>query len=411
MQNKFLEYSIEQLLENKNFIGWVLRDQNKKEWGKFLDKYPTFRPKAAKAREIILLLRDKYDVLDENSILELWHNIDLFNQQHKRKVHKFRHNGALGWAASFFLIICIGTLTYLYLNRHDNNYHWFTSSDLSEINEARMVLSTGDEIDLGKDNSTISIIDTEKQVIVNDSIIDLSPKEKTRSHKVEMNEVVIPYGKKSELLLSDGTKVWLNAGSRLAFPSKFTKNKREVFLEGEACFKVIKNEVQPFIVKTVKVNVKVLGTYFNVSAFPTDETIETVLLNGSVAVTSSKAFGLAKKETILQGKQRASFDKEKNEVAVSEEPNAELYIAWTYGWLEYHRESLKSVLDKLERYYNVKFQLSPDYPVTDKISGKLDLKESLEDVMMVLADASGIEYRILDNKIYIERKIKKLHRR
>lgn len=87
-----------------------------------------------------------------------------------------------------------------------------------------------------------------------------------REQEAQMNEVVIPYGKKSELLLADGTKVWLNAGSRMAFPSKFTKNIREVFLEGEACFEVEENEGQPFIVKAGDLDVKVLGTHFNVSA-------------------------------------------------------------------------------------------------------------------------------------------------
>src|SRR5690606_14480825 len=98
--------------------------------------------------------------------------------------------------------------------------------------------------------------------------------------EVWMNEVIIPYGKKSELLLADGTKVWLNAGSRLAFPSRFTRNTREVFLEGEACFQVAKNEEQLFIVKAGNLDVKVLGTHFNVSAYPADATIETVLLEG-----------------------------------------------------------------------------------------------------------------------------------
>jgi len=213
------------------------------------------------------------------------------------------------------------------------------------------------------------------------------------------------------LLLADGTKVWLNAGSRLAFPSKFTKNTREIYLEGEACFRVAKNENQPFIVKAGNLDVKVLGTHFNVSAYSKDATIETVLLEGSVALEKPKAFGLGKSEVVLKPNQKASFKKEESEITVTDEADVDLYVAWTYGWLKYERESLWSVLRKVERYYNVEIQLPASYPGDDKITGKLDLKESLNAVMVVLADASGFEYRISENKVFIEKKMKTLPRR
>jgi ferric-dicitrate binding protein FerR (iron transport regulator) len=316
----------------------------------------------------------------------------------------------LSWAASVLLVISLGTFGYLYLNEKEQSYR-FASSDESQSSEARMVLSTGEEIPLKKDNSTITLNDVTSQVTVNDSIIDLIQNTEVRKQEVAMNEVVIPYGKKSELLLADGTKVWLNAGSRLAFPSRFTKNTREVFLEGEACFQVVKNEKQPFIVKAGNLDVKVLGTYFNVSSYPADATIETVLLEGSVALQKPKAFGLGKTEVILKPNQKASFKKEQNEIAVTDESDVDLYFAWTYGWLKYERESLWSVLRKVERYYNVEIQLPANYPGDDKITGKLDLKESLDAVMVVLADASQFEYRINENRVFIEKKMEELKRR
>jgi transmembrane sensor len=410
MKIEFLKYNLEQLLEEKSFISWVINQENNTEWEQFLESNPEFRSKAKKAREIIHLLQDRYEVLDEDSILEIWKNIDKYEMQYKQKVRKLKFRRRLSWAASVLLVVSLGTFGYMYLNEKEQGYR-FVSSDLQQSSEARMVLSTGEEIALKKDNSTIAMNDAASQVTVNDSIIDLSEKTGAGKQTVQMNEVVIPYGKKTELLLADGTKVWLNAGSRLAFPSKFTKNTREIYLEGEACFRVAKNENQPFIVKAGNLDVKVLGTHFNVSAYSKDATIETVLLEGSVALEKPKAFGLGKSEVVLKPNQKASFKKEESEITVTDEADVDLYVAWTYGWLKYERESLWSVLRKVERYYNVEIQLPASYPGDDKITGKLDLKESLNAVMVVLADASGFEYRISENKVFIEKKMKTLPRR
>lgn len=410
MKSKFLKYSLEQLLEEKSFITWVLQEDNKPEWDKFLESNPGFHSKINKSREIIHLLKDRYDVLDPDSILEIWKNIDEFERQYLKKVRKTDFRRTLSWAASFLIIVSLGIVGYFLVIEKEKAYQ-FTSTDIIQSDDARMILSTGEEIALKKDNSTITLNDATNQVTVNDSIIDLIKKADAGKQEAQMNEVVIPYGKKSELLLADGTKVWLNAGSRLAFPSKFTKNIREVFLEGEACFEVEKNEEQPFIVKTGKLEIKVLGTHFNVSAYPTDNVIETVLLEGSVSVERARTLGLGKSEVLLKPNQKASFKKEKNDFSVTDETDADIYIAWTYGWLKYERENLKSVLRKVERYYNVEIRLPDNYPQDDKITGKLDLKESLNEAMGILADASGTEFRIIGDKVYMEKKLDTLPQR
>lgn len=410
MKTEFLEYNLEQLLEEKSFISWVLKKENNAEWEHFVESNPGFRSNAKKAREIIYLLQDRYEILDEDSVVKIWKNIDQFDQQYKQKVQKLKVRRILSWAASVLLVVSLGTFGYLYQNEKKHGYQ-FVSSDTPQSTEARMVLSSGKEIALKKDNSIIALNDTSGLVTVNDSIFDLTEKANGGKQEVWMNEVIIPYGKKSELLLADGTKVWLNAGSRLAFPSRFTRNTREVFLEGEACFQVAKNEEQLFIVKAGNLDVKVLGTHFNVSAYPADATIETVLLEGSVAVEKPNTFGFGKTEVLLKPTQKASFEKNESEFKVTDEADVDLYIAWTYGWLKYERESLWSVLRKVERYYNVEIQLPVNYPGDDLITGKLDLKESLDGVMVVLADASRFEYRINGNKVFIEKKMEELQGR
>ena len=103
-----------------------------------------------------------------------------------------------------------------------------------------------------------------------------------------MNQVVVPFGKKSSIELADGTKVWLNAGSRMAFPDRFTGSRREIFLEGEAFFNVTPDKSMPFYVKTKEVVIRVLGTKFNVSAYEADNEVVTVLVEGTVSMRENK---------------------------------------------------------------------------------------------------------------------------
>jgi hypothetical protein len=408
MKSEFLEYSLEQLLDEESFILWVLHGENNLEWGTFIDSNPVIIPKVIKAKEFIRLHSDRFEKLDENSVWKIWKEIDNYHDQHNYLVRKFHFRKKLSWAAAVFMLVSLGLFGYIYFNEKDLGYK-FTSDSLNS-SEACLVLSSGERIALTKDNSTITVNDAANQVIVNDSIIEFHKNTDIGKQKIQINAVVIPYGMKSELLLADGTKVWLNAGSRLAFPSKFIGKIREVYLEGEACFKVKKDEKRPFIVKAGELDIKVLGTFFNVSAYMTDATIETVLLDGSVAIVNPKAFGLGQNEIVLVPNQKASFSREVNEISVSDESDVDLYVAWTNGFLKYERESISSVLKKVERYYNVEIHLPSNYPGDDEITGKLDLKESLDAVMVVLADASGFEYRIIKNKVIIQKKLEELKR-
>lgn len=410
MNSEYLKYNLEELLEDKQFLAWVLRKHNNNEWNQFIENYPEFNSQVKKAQEIISLLSDTHEVLDEESVLEMWKSIDRFQHLQNKKTKKLHFRKAFTWAASVVLIISLGTLGYFFINEKQDSYQFATVEEEAQGKETRLVLSNGEEIALNKDNSTVVLGSNNKLTINNETVIDLSQRGYDADDKNQMNEVVVPFGKKSELLLADGTKVWLNAGSRLAFPSKFTKKNREVFLEGEAYFEVAKNQTQPFIVNAAKIEIKVLGTHFNVSAYPADQTIETVLLEGSVALSRPNTFGSTRDEVILHPNQRGSFNKGEREVKVSDESDVDLYVAWTYGWLKYNKESLGSVLGKVERYYNIEIQMPVNYPTDDKITGKLDLNDSLERVMVVLADATGFEYRISGNKVFIDKAMKILPR-
>ena len=407
MDKKYLEYTLEEFLDDKHFGAWVLKGQKNNEWNSFIKEHPEIKARAKKAKEIIHLLKDTYDILDEEDIFRIWQNIDRFNKSQKHKIHTIQIRRIISIAASALILISLGILGYSYINNKNTEYQ-FASSDITDnLEESRLILSDGEQIALNKDESTVSL-DNDKVVINNENTIDLSGRKPSNDKKVQMNEVVVPYGKRTELLLADGTKVWLNAGSRLAFPTKFTNETREVYLTGEGCFKVTKNESQPFIVNANDLGIKVLGTHFNVAAYPDDESIETILVEGSVELSKRKTFGLSSKSVLLEPLQKATFNKDEREISVSDEPDADVYIAWTEGWFTFSQQSLEQVFTKLERFYNIEIIIPANFPSNEKITGKLDLKDSLEEVLKVLSDVAKINYRITNNQVLVDKKVEEI---
>ncbi|WP_346854581.1 FecR domain-containing protein [uncultured Draconibacterium sp.] len=408
MDKKYLKYTLEELLDDKHFVAWVLKGHKRNEWNSFIKEYPEIKARAKKAEKIIHLLKDTYDILDEEDIFRIWQNIDHFNKAQKHKARTIQLRRSISIAASVLIIVSLGVFGYSYLKNNNKEYQ-FTSTDIpAGQEESRLILSNGEEFELEKDESTVSLNNNNTLVINNENTIDLSGKEAKEVNKTRMNEVVVPYGKRTELMLADGTKVWLNAGSRLAFPTKFTNETREVYLTGEGCFKVTKNESQPFIVNANDLGIKVLGTHFNVAAYPDDESIETILVEGSVELSKRKTFGLSSKSVVLKPLQKATFSKDEKEIIVTNEPDADVYIAWTEGWFTFSQQSLEQVFTKLERFYNVEIIVPLNFPSNEKITGKLDLKDSLEDVFKALSDVAKINYRITEDKVLVDKKVEEI---
>lgn len=312
----------------------------------------------------------------------------------------------LKYAAILIITFSIGAAGFWGFYQNQESYNYSAVTDPGNNGKSQLHLSNGTIVNLEKDNSKIALSDDKKITIDNEKVIDLNKTNETEETK--MNEVVVPFGKKSQLTLEDGTKVWLNAGSRMAFPTKFKGNKREVFLEGEGYFEVAHNLKLPFYVYTNEIAVKVLGTKFNISAYKSDKLIEAVLIEGSVAINERSALGFMKSESVLIPNQKASYNRNERSLVVKEEPNVDDAIAWIEGWFKFHRQTINDVMNKLERYYNVQFEFNSKFPAEDLITGKLYLNDSIEQVMMALDVVGKLQYRIDGNKIYVGKKISQI---
>ena len=329
----------------------------------------------------------------------LWKRI---NQLSKRPSY-FIGKRILKYAAMLIIALSIGIAGYwgYYQNQKSNIYN--TVADSGKSGKSQLHLSNRTIVDLEKDNSKIALSGDQKITIDNEKVIDLNKTSQTDESK--MLEVVVPFGKKPQLTLEDGTKVWLNAGSWMAFPAKFTGKKREIFLkEGEGYFEVAHNQKRPFYVNTAEIAIKVLGTKFDISAYRSDKLIETVLIEGKVAINEQSTLAFIKNESILKPNQKASFDRSDRSIVIKDEPNVEYAIAWTKGCFKFYRQSINDVLNKLQRYYNVQFILSPEFHPENLITGELYLKDSIEQIMRSLDVVVELQYRIVGNQIYIEKK-------
>jgi len=196
------------------------------------------------------------------------------------------------WAAAIILLIGIPAAIYFVYQDEAPDY----SSMVEELSEHQMdqetslILSDGSSITIESDESVITYDKSGERVEINaDQIIALDKKEEAEEKELQYNRLVVPYGRKSTITLSDGSVVWLNSGSYLIYPQEFSRKKREVYLAGEAYFEVTENTDKPFIVTTDDIEIEVLGTTFNVNSYPENKDVETVLVEGSVKVSRSDA--------------------------------------------------------------------------------------------------------------------------
>jgi ferric-dicitrate binding protein FerR (iron transport regulator) len=213
-----------------------------------------------------------------------------------------------------------------------------------------------------------------------------------------MNQLVIPYGNQSKVVLADGTVVWLNAGSRLVYPTSFKDQTREVCLFGEAFFEVAKNK-KLFIVKVLGIDIKALGTKFNVSAYPEDNVVQTVLKEGSVAIQRNSA-GFFENDVVIQPNQMALFNKTSNETKIYE-ADADIYFLWTKGLISFDEIDFSRVIKQVERFYNISINFSDHQKEIMRISGKLDLKRDRKEVIEYLEKVSLSRFEQLNENQYI----------
>lgn len=201
----------------------------------------------------------------------------------------------------------------------------------------------------------------------------------------------IPRGGEYKVILADGTKVWLNAESELTYPVTFTQDTRKVILSGEAYFEVTKDTARPFYVQTGDMEVKVLGTSFNISAYPESKR-QTTLLEGRVAVT------LHSQHVIIAPGQQVTETTKGLEVR---EVNVKDYIAWREKRFVYENELLQKVLDDLQRWYDIEIFITSDKIRTLHLTANLPKYEDMAKILEIIEFATCVKFEVKDRAVIV----------
>lgn len=225
-------------------------------------------------------------------------------------------------------------------------------------------------------------------VMVISAIYFYSGKTSREQFSTVLNTVETPLGMRSSLTLPDGTRAWLNAGSKISYPVLFADDSRMVSLSGEAYFEVKKDKKWPFVVNTKNMNILVTGTIFNCNAYPENDQVQTVLVEGEVTLINQ---GATKLETMSPG-ELATFDNS-NQHITKTKTDLQKYIAWKSGKLMFRDDKMNKVVEKLERWYNVEFEIE-DQEIADYVYTATFIDESLDQVLKMLTLSAPIRYTI-----------------
>ncbi|WP_010665624.1 FecR family protein [Marinilabilia salmonicolor] len=213
------------------------------------------------------------------------------------------------------------------------------------------------------------------------------------SNASSLNEIVVPYGETAEVILSDHTHVWLNSGSKLKYPTAFDNRNRRVELEGEAYFKVQKNEKKPFIVSTSHLNVNVLGTSFNVEAFEGAETINVTLVEGKVNIEDSAGGILAD----LNPNENAAFDRESKILKIEKKVDTKMLTSWKDGIIYFENQQLRDIAKKLEHWFNLNIVFQDPTLKEVRYTGAILKNKPIDQIFEILKYTTDIDYSMKIN--------------
>ncbi|OCW92587.1 hypothetical protein A9168_15260 [Macellibacteroides sp. HH-ZS] len=351
------------------------------------------------AKNIILSANMPHHTITEEELSELWNKIEKSNKQKPLQ----RHSRLIQFAAIAASLAILFALSYTFWSKQSNNGRSLISIAKSmqvqgDSSAVQLILNNDKNITLDQENVTIEynatgdVIVNKQQVAHNIASNTNGPAQLSETNTY--NQLIVPKGKRSSIVFGDGTKLWVNSGSRIVYPISFKKDKREIYVEGEVYLEVTKDKTRPFIVSTNKMNIAVLGTSFNVTAYTADKEQSVVLVTGAVEVNTD-----SNKKIALTPNNRLTYTGGLLDV---ENVDASLYISWVEGLYIYNSEKLGTILDRLSRYYGK--TITYDARVSElRCSGKLDMKDELLDVLAGLAQTAPItwQYNEIENELCI----------
>ncbi len=388
----------ESLFQNEEFIRLLKEDAP--QAGELVEDLCRKNPdKEESIRLVVQLLlnynSEQQDVGRDKTTI-MWNNI-ISKSKVIETVRVFHLAPVWRIAASVAILVLLALYFFEYSN--DNSIRKFADRKIEAIEDSRIIISDGSEYKLKSNDLLIKYESDGKEIIIEEkNKLTVKVNNQTKDAKVIYNQLVVPFGRRQSLVLSDGTVVQLNSGSTLVFPAKFSDSKRKVYMKGEGYFEVAKDASKPFIVSTEFINVKVLGTHFNISAYKNEKSVSAVLVEGSVEVFSNIFFN--NKHYKIKPGQGCFFIDNASGLKI-QNVDVNEYVSWKDGYFLIKDQSLGNITKKIERYYNKRIVFNGNELADRILSGKLILGARLEETLDFLAMTTKSRYILNDDGTYV----------
>ena len=384
----YTQYEPEDFLSNESFVNYCsfVNDADVQFWSEWILLHPHKRKAFEQAVSLYEVLNGgwKRDELNNNfNTFSTRLNLEDISEPGV----KIRKNTIKIWLSVAAAFTAITLCVWLYAPKFsDRLQEPGATLAVNEVapgrNTATLSLANGKTVQLSDDKSGIVI---GRNFKYNDG----SPVGVSVNNEPQMLTAKTPRGGTYQLILPDGSKIWLNADSKITFPSQFRGKQRKVILEGEGYFEVAKNKAKPFIVESRGQHVEVLGTHFNINSYPDEKVIKTTLLEGSINVNGA----------ILKPDQQAVLTRN-NDIEINNVDPSEA-VAWQKGYFLFDQEDIKSVMRKIARWYDVEIIYEGN---TDNIivGGAVSRFKNVSKILEMLQETGAVKFRRVDKKVYVK---------
>ncbi|MFR4038033.1 MAG: FecR family protein [Butyricimonas faecalis] len=331
-------------------------------------------------------LEKRYDGVD----------VDLKWKSFKKRQQQRKRNIRVGVAVVASICLLITSALWLWLGTLGEER--VVLAEQGRQNNVCLVLSTGEVVDISNVGQDEVKLDKGTKLYEGNRLEYVQP-DSLHKKELEFNQLIIPKGTFYHLVLSDGTKVWLNADSKIKYPVSFGQDKREVSLRGEGYFEVAKDSARPFIMSTDKMDVKVLGTTFDVNTYEDEGKSFVVLVEGLVEVSAGKG-----ESRIITPGYMAEVDMHDVQAKIHvSKCDTEHYIAWKSGNFSFRNASLTEILKRVSRYYDVtviREQVFEEEYYTGDVSSDV----SLESLLAVIESSTSVSFKVERKIVYVQKK-------
>ncbi len=394
------KYSINELLNNDNFIAWVTSGNKKNNhyWGKIkLDLKGLERSNFDKSEKIIQRIKalniDNIDVKTPEFIQQQYIKLlESSSVKQKQETRVINLNKVLKYAAAILMLISLPSIFYYNTTSKSSFYEHLATSSINN-SEILLQTSSNEYFNISKETNNKWITKNGVFISVDANNISFVATDDVDQDLITEFKLIVPKGEKYHVTMIDGTEVELNASSTLSFTNAVSSKDRKVELSGEAFFDVAHDENRPFIVQSSNVQIEVLGTEFNISNYTDNKFSQITLIEGSVNISNANG-----DHVVIKPGEQATVYHNQNNINV-QQADVQKSVAWMAGRLIFKDDKLEDLIPRINQWYGVKFVLIGEGVKKMRFTGTLKKENDLIYFLQMLKYTKGISYEINNEQV------------